>query len=391
MAQDTISAAAEQHVVALLQEKLSGEHRYHSLEHTLGVRDEALKLGQAENASQEELEMLELATLFHDAGFTEVYEGHEAMSRKLAEAFLLRHRYPDDKLQTVLTLIDATYPPKQPTTPLEEIIKDADLSHLASKDYLDGLKNLRHEWAVFLHQSYSDEEWFKLNYKFVKKHQFFTAAARERYTAQWQTNLKELKELRDRFLPPAEPPKPKPGSGHITGSKSAQMMFKTALRNHLDLSNLADNKANIMLSVNALIITIAMPLAVSFIKSNLFLLIPLGCLLATCLLSMIFATLATRPIPMTGYTAKEQIDEGRSNLFFFGNFYSMKYDEYQEGMKAVIADESNLEGSIMRDLFFLGRSLGNKYRRLRICYNIFMYGIILTVAVFGITYAIFAA
>ena len=34
-------------------------------------------------------------------------------------------------------------------------------------------------------------------------------------------------------------------------------MFKTALRNHLDLSNLADNKANIMLSVNALIITIA--------------------------------------------------------------------------------------------------------------------------------------
>ncbi|MDV7394754.1 DUF5706 domain-containing protein, partial [Arthrospira platensis SPKY1] len=130
------------------------------------------------------------------------------------------------------------------------------------------------------------------------------------------------------------------------------MMFKTALRNHLDLSNLADNKANIMLSVNALIITIAMPLAVSFIKSNLFLLIPLGCLLATCLLSMIFATLATRPIPMTGYTAKEQIDEGRSNLFFFGNFYSMKYDEYQEGMKAVIADESNLEGSIMRDLFF---------------------------------------
>jgi predicted metal-dependent HD superfamily phosphohydrolase len=391
MAQDTISAAAEQHIISLLREKLSEDHRYHSLEHTLGVRDEALKLGQAENLSPAELEMLELASLFHDAGFTEVYEGHEAMSRQLAEKFLKRHHYPEDKLHTVLSLIDATYPPKQPTTPLEQIIKDADLSHLASEDYLEGLKKLRYEWAVFLNQSHSDEEWFKLNYKFVKKHRFFTATARERYLPQWQSNLKEIKELRDSFTPPEANKKPKPGSGHITGSKSAQMMFKTALRNHLDLSNLADNKANIMLSVNALIITIAMPLAVSFIKSNLFLLIPLGCLLATCLLSMIFATLATRPIPMTGYTAKEQIDEGRSNLFFFGNFYSMKYDEYQEGMKAVIADESNLEGSIMRDLFFLGRSLGNKYRRLRICYNIFMYGIILTVAVFGITYAIFAS
>jgi predicted metal-dependent HD superfamily phosphohydrolase len=390
MAQDTISAAAEQHIISLLREKLAEDHRYHCLEHTLGVRDEALKLGQAENLSPTELEMLELASLFHDAGFTEVYEGHEAMSRQIAEGFLKRRHYPEDKLQTVLSLIDATYPPKQPATPLEEIIKDADLSHLASEDYLKGLKNLRYEWAVFLNQSYSDEEWFKLNYKFVKKHQFFTAAARERYIPQWQANLKELKQLRDSFLPPETNNKPKAGSGHITGSKSAQMMFKTALRNHLDLSNLADNKANIMLSVNALIITIAMPLAVSFIKSNLFLLIPLGCLLATCLLSMIFATLATRPIPMTGYTPRKQIDEGRSNLFFFGNFYSMKYEEYQEGMKAVIADESYLEGSIMRDLFFLGRSLGNKYRRLRICYNIFMYGIILTVTIFGLTYAIFA-
>lgn len=390
MAQETI-AAAEQYITSLMEEKLAEGHRYHSLAHTLNMRDEALKLGHAMNLAEDQLEMLVLACLFHDTGFTVTYEGHEAMSRQIAQQFLDTQGYPQDKTKVVLSLIDATYPPKNPSTVLEEVIKDADLSHLANKDYLKGLKNLRYEWALFLNHAYSDEEWYKLNYKFVKKHHFYTQAAQALYGPQWQANQQQLKNLRDEYAKKEEDSKkPKPGSGHITGSKSAQMMFKTALRNHLDLSNLADNKANIMLSVNALIITIAMPLAVSLIKANLFLLIPLTCLLATCLLSMIFATLATRPIPMTGYTPKEQISQGRSNLFFFGNFYSMKYDEYQEGMKSVIADESYLEGSIMRDLFFLGRSLGNKYRRLRICYNIFMYGIILTVTVFGLTYAIFS-
>lgn len=167
------------------------------------------------------------------------------------------------------------------------------------------------------------------------------------------------------------------------------MMFKTALRNHLDLSNLADNKANIMLSVNALIITIAMPVAASYITQLPYLLVPAIILLCTCLSSMIFATLATRPIKMSGYTTSETIERGDSNLFFFGNFYRMSFNEYQNGMAKVVDNEEQLEGTIMRDLFFLGRSLGRKYQQLRICYNIFMAGIILAVIIFTIAYLIY--
>ena len=103
---------------------------------------------------------------------------------------------------------------------------------------------------------------------------------------------------------------------------------------------------------------------------------------------MIFATLATRPIKMLGYTSKEQIQAKESNLFFFGNFYDMSFQEYQEGIQQVIADEEGLDNTIMRDLFFLGRSLGTKYRQLRICYNIFMVGIVSTVLIFAICYGI---
>ena len=396
MAEKTIVAAAERYVAALLKEKLTDDHRYHSLQHTFRVRDAALRLGRSMELADEELELLDLAALFHDTGFTETYEGHEAISRQIAQAFLEDHDYPPKKIEKVLLLIDATYPAKHPASKLEQVIKDADLSNLGSETYFDNLKDLRYEWAVFLNQSYDDEEWFKLNFKFFKEHEYYTPAARELYGFQSDVNRQKLKALRKSHAKPEvkktaakkvekEPSK----SGHISSSKSAQMMFKTALRNHLDLSNLADNKANIMLSVNALIITIVMPLAASYVKSNLYLLVPMGTLLATCLLSMIFATLATRPIKMMGYTSREVIDSGRSNLFFFGNFYKMTFPEYQEGMQQVVSDDQNLEGSIMRDLYYLGHSLGRKYNQLRICYTIFMYGVIATVAVFGVSYAIF--
>lgn len=384
-AQNGIIQKAEAYVLDLLRSKLKEQHRYHSLEHTLAVKNAALALAKKEFLSEEETELVYLAALFHDTGFCETYEGHEALSRQIAANFLQEQGYPAEKVQKVLELIEATYPPKEPVNLLEQIIKDADLNNLGSAQYMDQLKNLRYEWAFFLNKNYSDEEWYKMNHKFVKSHQYYTLSARELYSKQWESNRKRLKTLKDSY----EQSTANPATPAINDSKSGQMMFKTALRNHLDLSSLADNKANIMLSINALIITIVIPLASSYVSKNSYLLIPLGLLLLTCLISMIFATLATRPIKMTGYTPQAQIEKRQSNLFFFGNFYKMSYKEYQDGMYKVITKEEILDDSIMRDLFFLGKSLGKKYSQLRICYNIFMYGVIITVLSFGLTFIIF--
>ena len=174
----------------------------------------------------------------------------------------------------------------------------------------------------------------------------------------------------------------------IQGNRSAQMMFKTALRNHIDLSTLADNKANIMLSVNALIITLIVPMAVGQINDTPFLLIPILILLLTCLISMIYATLATRPIKMNGETQMKTIEQGTSNLFFFGNFYKMKFNEYKKGIYKVLESDDDLDDTIMRDLFYLGKSLGAKYSQLRICYTIFMLGVSLAVLAFLVAYGI---
>jgi hypothetical protein len=172
----------------------------------------------------------------------------------------------------------------------------------------------------------------------------------------------------------------------IESSRSAQMMFKTALRNHIDLTNIADNKANIMLSINALIITIAMPLMAAQVREHPALLLPTMLLLLTCLLSIIFATLATRPVKTNGSVNLEFIGQKPTNLFFFGNFYKMNLPDYIEGLRKVSSSNEYLEEAIAADLFFLGKALGRKFNQLRICYAIFMVGITVTVLSFVLSY-----
>lgn len=387
---DSNVSKAEHYVKQLLQDKLTPDHSYHNLPHTLAVVDAARLLSARHELPEAECELVELAAWFHDTGFTTTYEGHEEASAEIAEAFLKEANYDAEGIAEIRRLILATKAGHEPTDQLEMILRDADLSNIGRADYLALLSGLRHEWEVFREESHKDRAWYKLNYKFLSEHQYFTDIAQEIYGTQHQQNVKTLKKLSRKKKKKKKKSAKDTRTGNTIGTnRSAQMMFKTALRNHMDLSNLADNKANIMLSVNALIVTIAVPMAAGYVNDAPHLMAPVIILLLTCLVSMIFATLATRPIPMTGLTSQDDILQGRSNLFFFGNFYRMSITEYDEGMNTVIREDANLESAIKRDLYFLGRSLGKKYNQLRICYNLFMIGVVLSVLFFGVSYAVF--
>ena len=139
-----------------------------------------------------------------------------------------------------------------------------------------------------------------------------------------------------------------------------------------------------MLSINAIIITVGLPLMTQQIYDNKLLIIPLVILGISSVISMAYATISTRPMKMKGQTNLEEISNKKTNLFFFGNFFNMNFSEYEKGIKQVVGDEQILENSITRDLFFLGKSLGDKFNYLRICYNAFLFGMVLTAILFMI-------
>ena len=168
--------------------------------------------------------------------------------------------------------------------------------------------------------------------------------------------------------------------------RGVETMYRTTYRTHVNLSSIADNKANIMLSINAIIISITVSTLVPSFTDNPKLVIPTILLLGVCLVAVVFATLSTRPKVTEGKFTKEDIKNKRSNLLFFGNFYNMELDDFHWGMTEMIKDSDFLYSSMTRDLYFLGVVLAKKYKYLRICYGIFMYGLIIAVLAFALAF-----
>ncbi len=385
MYQSEIIIAAEDYVRQIFEERIpSNIYLYHNWIHTCHVRDEVLYLARLSKVSRDDIEILNLAALFHDSGFSETFNGHEEVGARIARTFLTSQNYPSEKIKKIEGLILATKMETQPASELEMLIKDADTSTLSKRQFGIVTNTLRKELNALQHTNYSKTEWARNNLDFFNEHQYHSEIGKAKYEDGKQQNKKLLEE--EVRLADQDAQRDHEGPDTISTSKSAQTQFKTALRNHIDLSAIADNKANIMLSVNALIITFALPLLGKEIVQHRILLYPTILLLGVCLVSMIFATLATRPIPMKGVSTMDSILQKKSNLFFFGNYFRMSFEEYKEGMNATVADDTILDTTIMRDLFFLGKTLGAKYTYLRKCYNIFMYGIIATVLAFVVVF-----
>ncbi len=374
--QNSIVEKAEEFVMTFLNKELDSKMTFHDVGHTAKVWESVRLICGKMNVTKALKEELELAALFHDCGYVSVYTGHEEESVVIASDFLKAQNYDPAKIKTVGKIILATKLDHQPKNLSEQIIRDADMNHLASKKYVSLMNNLRLERAQFLKEENTKEEWKSKNINFYQNHQYHTSGAEELFGKGKMKNL--LKMTKEK--------KVKKVNTALASSKSAQMAFKTALRNHIDLTALADNKANIMLSVNAILITISIPYLPGYIQENPMLLIPAGILIITSIASVVTATMATRPIAMNGISKQEKIKSGSANLFFFGNFYRMKKEEYVEAISGVINDESILEKSVISDLYHLGASLGDKYKTLRLCYTIFMIGMTLTVIAAIIVY-----
>ena len=373
---------AEAQVRDLLSESLSGRFVYHDLQHTLYVHEACLELGKAMNLSEDDKEILELSALFHDVGYIKGAENHEEEGVLIAQAFLNGENYDPQKQQKVLDCIRVTLPESEPSNTIEEIIKDADLKNLSDEDYDSKAAALRLEWELTKQVKYNEIEWLEENIKFTQAQKYYTPVAQEFYGKKKKKNIKNLQKRLREVVKSAD----KPGNDTIAGNRSAQMMFKTALRNHIDLTSIADSKANMMLSISSLVITLAMPMLASNVQEHPYLIAPSGILMVTCVLTIIYATLATRPIKTLGSIPMESIRTGRGNLFFFGNFYKMKPDDFADGMNLMMQSEEALERVIKMDLYYLGRALGGKYNQLRVCYTIFMTGVTLTAIIFVLAF-----
>jgi len=366
--------------------KLSNAYSYHNLDHTVGVVKAVESLCNEEKVAPLDKEMLLVAAWFHDTGYTKACKNHEDFSVEIAARFLKEKEKSDDYIATVSSLIKATAKEYVPQTLFEKIIKDADFHHILDDNYIFSCEGLRKEWENVEGKVFSDMEWAVENEFFLSKvHQFYTPYALEHWQPLKDKNLKRLrkkiKKMKEELKKEDKKKEDKPDRGIDT-------LFRVTLGNHTRLSGIADSKANILLSVNAIIISIALSTLIPKLDSprNVHLVIPTFIMLMSSVITIIFAILSTRPKVTKGVFTKKDIEDKKVNLLFFGNFYKMPLEDYKWAMNEMMKDREYLYNSMIKDLYYLGIVLEKKYRLLRIAYNIFMIGIVLSVIAFVIAF-----
>ena len=170
--------------------------------------------------------------------------------------------------------------------------------------------------------------------------------------------------------------------GKLGSQRGIETMFRTSYRTHLDLSQMADNKANIMISINGIIISVVIASVSPKIDSNPWLLVPTAVLLIGCAISLVYAVLSARPRVTSHVVTLDDVRSNKANILFFGNFVNMREDDYLEGMVSLIDDSDRLYTNMMRDIYSLGRVLTRKYRLLRTAYTLFMVSLVVSVVMF---------
>ena len=381
----TITKKAERYILEILNKNLKADYIYHNYNHTKNVVEAIYEIAEGENLSKIDTEIVVLAGWFHDVGYTIDIKKHENHSIAIAKKFFEEQHYPTEKSEKVYDAILGTIHNQTPVNYLQQILSDADFYHLAKSNYTEIAAILKMELETTCHLFFSKSEWMEENIKLFKNHQYYTKYTTVNWTDEKNKNLISLQKSLKKTK--------KKSTDANKSERSIDTLFRVTLKNHITLSDIADTKANILLSVNAIIISMALSNLIPKFDNpaNEFLIVPTIIFVAFSVAAMILSVIATRPSVTSGTFTKEDIVNKKVNILFFGNFHKMTLPEFEKGILEVMNDKDYLYSSMSKDLFFLGLVLAKKYRILRITYTVFMIGIIVSVVAFAISYKLLCA
>ncbi|MET0636299.1 MAG: Pycsar system effector family protein [Chitinophagaceae bacterium] len=386
-----LTTNAEEHVTNLFKASDTSSLLYHNIDHTQSVVSHCMEIAEHYRLPENEKAILLIAAWLHDTGHLYMEPlGHEEKSVEIMKEFMAVNSVESDFTEAVGACIRATKLDEKPQNLLQEIIKDADTYNLGTTRFKETNKLIRKEYErrglVSMLKDF-DLQTLQL----LEMHQFYTSYCQEQLSTRKEKNLvkyraKVEKAIAKRgpvgiqFQPVDKNAKESTQKGLV--NKGIQTMLRLTSENHLELSSMADGKANILISVNAIIISVILTVLIRKIEVDRHLAIPTFIFLFFSVATIILAILATRPQVTVGNFSRNDVMHKKTNLLFFGNFFKTSLDEYKWAMSTLMQDPEYLYGNLVTDIHSLGVVLGRKYKLLRKAYNLFMVGIIVSVIAF---------
>ncbi|HEY8896379.1 MAG TPA: Pycsar system effector family protein [Niastella sp.] len=383
----------ESYVKELFKQHSHNNLIFHNLEHTESVVERVQEIASHYQLPEKNLLELSIAAWFHDTGHLMTDPaGHEQKSVEVMEAFLKSRTDDEELINNIATLIRITKFPPSPQSLPEMIICDADTYHFGLEDFKQTNKAMKKE-LVLRNMNTQVMDWEKNSLELLKKHQFFTAYCIDLLQKGKEKNIRRLikkvdkldaANASDTLIQPAKDDEETSKRKNSFVTRGIQTMLRLTSENHVELSNMADGKASILISVNAIIISVILSVLIRRIEVDTHLTIPTFIFLASSLTTIIIAIMATRPKVSTGDFSREDILNKSTNLLFFGNFYKTKVNEYKWAMTTMMRDPDYLYSSLIMDIHQLGVVLARKYKLIRLAYTVFMIGLFISVLAFMI-------
>lgn len=168
--------------------------------------------------------------------------------------------------------------------------------------------------------------------------------------------------------------------------RERQTFFRVAFKNNCNLLQIADNKANMVISINALVISSIIAITgYGSISDNLDLygtkmIFPIILILITCFISAVLAVQAAKPKILDD--KKPLQNNGKNSLLFFGESSSYSLDDYLVEMERILPSKKEINNHMAITLFYQGKVLKNKYNLLGYAYNVFIIGLAIGVMTF---------
>ncbi|WP_316768353.1 Pycsar system effector family protein [Pedobacter frigiditerrae] len=367
---------------------------YHNLEHTQDVVKATMQIANHYQLNDKDFFIVMTGAWFHDTGYFEDTQNHEQIGADLAVDFLKKNDVPADVRDAVMQVILSTKMPQKPTNQLENILCDGDLFHLGTEDFSKKRKLMHKEVELLYNKDISKNEWRKKDIEFLESQQYHTDYCVLLLSDQKAVNIEKLRNklkeepeidlkkddkpiIQEKLLTKKDKKRP---------DKGIETMFRITSSNNQRLSDMADNKAQLLITVNSIILSLIVSLVLRRLEDNAFLIVPTFILLMVSLSTIIFSILATRPSIPDGLFTDNDLERKKVNLLFFGNFYKMALNDYSKGMVKVMNDNEFLYGTLITDVYSQGVVLGRKYKLIRIAYNIFMFGLIAAVLAYVFSY-----
>ncbi len=388
--QEATIAAAKAYVRKRFDEELAPKYLFHNFAYASEIEDALTDLLQEVEVAEDTAFLLRIAALFLPVGYV---KGHKKNKQQAVRELEKWAAEVDLKLETTdgaatdwLLAVDKAG--ADDSLPVR-LLHDAANSWLGRKRY-----DRRSDLLQLERDAISSKEGDPIKFgeemqDYLLHFNYLTAAGKRAYDKRRRKNVSSQQSQNYKI----EQKEVKARTGKNFG-RGIDTMYRTAFRNHINLSRIADGKANMMISINTIILSIVITISgasLSFFEDVFFenpeFLVPIISLLLSSLIAVVFAVFSARPT-VTEYRIKKDklIKSKEASLLYFGNFLKLEKKEFVDHMATMKLNQSALYDDLARDLYDLGQVMHKKYLLLTISYNTFVGGLALAVISFLIVY-----